>query len=60
MPITDAKQRGRPSTGVGTPITVRLDDAQLAAVDQWIARQGPPFPTRPAAIRRLLEKGLSD
>jgi hypothetical protein len=29
------------------------------AIDQWIAAQPKPKPTRPEAIRRLLEKALA-
>jgi hypothetical protein len=31
----------------------------LSRVDAWIAAQPEPFPTRPEAIRRLVEKGLA-
>ncbi len=33
------KKRGPPATGKGKPILVRLQPAQLAALDAWIARQ---------------------
>jgi hypothetical protein len=32
---------------------------QLAALDDWIAQQPPPFPTRPEAVRRLVELGMT-
>jgi hypothetical protein len=32
---------------------------QLDALDAWIAKQADPKPTRPEAIRRLVEMGLS-
>jgi hypothetical protein len=38
---------------------VRMSADELAGVDGWIAGKGPPFITRPEAIRRLVEKGLS-
>jgi hypothetical protein len=53
------KGRGRPkSTGLGTGILVRMH-VQLDALDAWIARQDNPKPTRPEAIRRLVEIGLT-
>jgi hypothetical protein len=39
-------------------IAVRLDDAQLEAVNVWRQRQTDP-PTKAEAIRRLMEKGLA-
>lgn len=60
MSIRDAKKsRGRPATGTGTPITLRLQPEPLAAVDAWREDQ-PDKPTRPEAIRRLVEKGLGE
>jgi hypothetical protein len=51
------KGRGRPkSTGLGTGILVRMHD-QLEALDAWIAKQDDS-PSRPEAIRRLVEIGL--
>jgi hypothetical protein len=43
----------------GTMIGVRLQPDALAPLDAWIARQPDPKPTRPEAIRRLIELGLS-
>jgi hypothetical protein len=48
------KSRGRPATGVGRPIQVRLQLDQLALLDAWIADQMDPKPTRPEAIRQVL------
>jgi hypothetical protein len=39
---------------VGTLLGVRLHDAALSRLDDWIAAQPEPRPTRPEAIRRLL------
>jgi Arc/MetJ-type ribon-helix-helix transcriptional regulator len=50
------KSRGRPPVGA-TPITVRLPPEQLARLDGWISA-GETKPTRPEAIRRLIELGL--
>jgi hypothetical protein len=58
------KRRGRPtlyegSKGKGAPqIGLRLPPAELASVDAWIKDQPKPKPTRPVAIRRLVELGL--
>jgi len=59
MSIRDTtKSRGRPATGKGTPITLRLQTDQLTALDRWIAQQPKPAPSRPEAIRALLRLGL--
>jgi hypothetical protein len=52
------KKRGPPATGKGKPILVRLQPAQLAALDAWIARQDARL-SRPEAIRRLVEQALA-
>lgn len=59
--ITDnTKKRGRPvTTGKGTLIGVRMLDRQLLVLDQWIAMQRDLELSRPEAIRRLVEIGLS-
>jgi hypothetical protein len=51
------KVRGRPATGQGTLIGVRLQPSQLKALDAWIAKQDASQ-TRPEAVRRLVELGL--
>jgi hypothetical protein len=48
------KSRGRPATGTGTLIGVRLQPPQLKALDTWIAQQNAPL-TRPEAIRAMME-----
>jgi hypothetical protein len=59
------KKRGRPmlyegSKGQGAPqIGLRLPPPELAAVDAWIKEQPKPKPSRPVAIRRLVELGLT-
>jgi hypothetical protein len=50
--VSQKKKRGRPATGKGTLIGVRLQPPDLAAVDEWAARQADQ-PSRPEAIRRL-------
>jgi hypothetical protein len=56
--VISQKRRGPPATGKGTPIVVRMQPDQLAALNAWIARHPEPQPSRPEAIRRLVEKGL--
>jgi hypothetical protein len=55
---TPPKKRGPPATGKGEPILVRLQPAQLAALDAWIGRQDAQL-SRPEAIRRLVEQALA-
>ena len=58
--VITKKRRGRPvTTGKGTLIGVRLLDDPLASLDGWIAKQKEPDLSRPEAIRRLVEIGLS-
>ncbi|AZS20069.1 hypothetical protein CSW63_05065 [Caulobacter sp. FWC26] len=49
---------GRPATGKGTPVMVRLQPDQLAALDAWIARESDSL-SRPAAIRAILDQVFS-
>jgi cytochrome c553 len=49
---------GRPRTGIGTPVMVRLQSEQLAALDAWIAARDEPRPSRPEAIRIILQEKL--
>jgi hypothetical protein len=51
------RKRGPKPTGKGTPIQVRLQPDQLGKVDAWREAQDDK-PTRPEAIRRLVEKAL--
>jgi hypothetical protein len=51
--VQPKKRRGPAPTGKGTPIQVRLQPAQLKALDAWIAKQSPR-PTRPEAIREMI------
>ena len=57
--ITDIRKgRGRPATGGRKPgVLVRLPEAELAALDEWIAQQPEPT-SRPRAIRRLVDAAL--
>ena len=52
------KGRGRPPTGGRREgVMVRMDLAQLDALDGWSAKHSQQ-PSRPEAIRRLVEIGL--
>jgi hypothetical protein len=53
------KKRGPPPTGKGTLIGLRLQPRPLARVDRWAASQEDD-PSRPEAIRRLVELGLAN
>jgi|SRR5581483_4446056 len=58
--VITKKKRGRPvTTGKGTLIGVRLLDAPLASLDDWIHQQREADLSRPEAIRRLVEIGLT-
>jgi len=37
---------------------LRILPAELAAIDAWIGDQSAPEPTRPEAIRRLVQQAL--
>jgi hypothetical protein len=51
------RRRGPLPTGKGTLVGVRLQPADLKALDRWIKRQGRQQ-TRPDAIRHLVSNGL--
>ena len=48
------KGAGRPATGKGLGVLVRLQPPQLRALDDWISKQTAPL-TRPEAIRAMME-----
>ena len=56
--VITRKKRGPPATGKGELIGVRLQPPALAQLDVWIGDQADK-PSRPEAIRRLLEQALS-
>jgi hypothetical protein len=56
--VVPKKKRGPPATGHGQPIVVRMHPPQLKALDSWIAQQPPPFPSRPEAVRKLVDLAL--
>lgn len=49
------KSRGRPATGKGEPVTVRLQPDDLELLDLWIAANDDTV-TRPEAMRRILRQ----
>ena len=57
--LVSKKRRGPPAIGKGTPVVVRLQPDQLAALDAYIARQPEPKPSRPEAIRRVIMGAIS-
>jgi hypothetical protein len=60
--IADNKKkrgRGRPSTGIGPAVGLRLYPDLQARLDVWIAKQGESDLGRPEAIRRLLDRALA-
>jgi hypothetical protein len=57
--ISKKKRRGPAPTGKGTPLFVRLQPPALALLDAWIAGQDDK-PSRPEAIRRLIEQALKE
>lgn len=58
MSISDAKKpsKGRPAKDTEA-VNVRLERALLQAVDDW-RRDQPDVPTRPEAIRRLIQRQI--
>jgi hypothetical protein len=60
MSIADSnKKRGRPPTGIGKAIGLRLYPDLEHAIDVWIDRQEDADLSKPEAIRRLLEEALT-
>jgi hypothetical protein len=52
------KKMGRPPTGIGRSIGLRLYPEMDAELDAWIADQPHPKPSKPEAIRRLVGVAL--
>ncbi|HAC01563.1 MAG TPA: hypothetical protein DCF67_08855 [Brevundimonas sp.] len=51
-----AKKMGRPATGRGHTIGVRLHDAELAALDEWMVKNG--HATRAGAAKAIIKEKL--
>jgi hypothetical protein len=59
--VTKKKRgRGRPPTGIGPHVGLRLYPDLQARLDAWIAKQGEPDLGRPEAIRRVLDEALPE
>jgi hypothetical protein len=56
--VAPKKRRGPQPSGQGVPVNVRLLPELLDPIDQWIATQPDPKPSRPEAIRMLLRERL--
>lgn len=59
VPKKVQKNRGRPATGKGRQTGLRIPADLDAALDRWIDLQEEPKPSKPEAIRRLLQKALN-
>jgi hypothetical protein len=57
-PDKPKKKMGRPKTGIGPVVGVRLYPKMQAELDSWIADQPDPKPSKPEAIRQLIEVAL--
>lgn len=57
--VLSKKKRGPPATGKGTLIGVRLQPDRITALDAWISAQSDHRPSRPEAIRCLVDLGLA-
>jgi hypothetical protein len=59
MSIDEHKKssRGRPKVD-SEMVRTRLERKMLDAIDAWISAQPDPKPSRPEAIRRLIDKAL--
>jgi hypothetical protein len=58
-PVIHKKKRGPPATGKTPLVALRLPGALSFQIDEWIAAQPEPRPSRSEAIRRLLAEALA-
>lgn len=60
MSIDSAKKpkKGRPKID-SEAVNVRFERTTLDNLDAWIAQNGPPYMTRPEAVRRLVQLGFN-
>jgi len=56
--VDNKKKRGRPPTGIGPAVGLRLYPEIQDRLDAWIAKHGEPDLGRPEAIRRVLDQAL--
>ena len=52
------RRRGRPKTGIGKAIGLRLYPDLDRELTSWIKAQPAPRPSKPEAIRQLLQQAL--
>lgn len=52
------KSRGRPATGQGKQVVVRMHEPLISQLDKWIEAQDKKV-SRPEAVRRLLSAALN-
>lgn len=58
MSISDNRKRGRGRPPVGsTLVGVRFPPAELAVLDEWIAKHGEGL-SRPEAVRQIVSKAI--
>ena len=55
----DKNKRGRPAIGRGIQINAMLRPETVEALDAWRGNQSDPQPTRPQAVRAIVEKALA-
>jgi hypothetical protein len=56
--MESGKKRGRPATGRGEQVQVRLQPMLMKQLDLWRGNRADA-PSRPEAIRRLVQLGLA-
>ena len=54
------KKRGRPATGIGKPVGLRLYRDEEAALEALIATLPDPKPSRPELIRQIITDHLRE
>ena len=54
LSTSKSPKMGRPRVDA-TPITVRVPASQLSMLDDWISTLPDPKPSRPEAIRRIVD-----
>jgi hypothetical protein len=60
MSISNINKRGRGRPRIDAkPVMVRFPPLEMKALDEHIAEQNDPKPSRPEAIRRLIQQALT-
>jgi hypothetical protein len=57
--VLSQKRRGPPATGKGELVGVRVQPDLMKKLDDWVKTQSDA-PSRPEAIRRLLQRALAN